>query len=99
MKTMLCKGKFCKKKLREEENKRLYKELNRQTSNISKTFRLLERFEFYQELKRTGIWLKPDELKIRASHTLKHLTDSNLIKNGLIVPGMIEHILQVIKGE
>ena len=84
---MLCAGTFCKKR---EQSFRNY------ASNIFATEKLLREFEFKQELKRTGIWLSVEEIKARASKTLQCLLDTNLIQNGLIVPGMLEHIESVI---
>lgn len=84
MKTMIAAGYFCKKKEFEK-----YKE------NIFQTEKLLQKFEFQRELKRTGLWLDVAEIKKRASNTLKGLIDSNLIQNGLIVPGILEHINEV----
>ena len=85
MKRMLTAVYFCKKN-----------ELTTYAKNIFETEKLLQRFEFNQELKRSGLWLSPDEIKQRASHTLKMLLDCNLIQNGLIVAGMKEHIEEVI---
>lgn len=85
MKTMLTAGYFCKKR-----------EFERYKTNIFETEKLLQKFEFNQELKRTGVWLSVEETKQRASNTLKMLLDCNLIQNGLIVAGMKEHIEEVI---
>lgn len=84
MKTMIAAGYFCKKNEFEE-----YK------NNILETERLLQKFEFQQELNRTGLWLEQKEIERRASNTLKGLLDANLIQNGIIVPGILEHIQEV----
>jgi hypothetical protein len=84
-KIMIAAGRFCK----------LNEELSNYSKNIFETEKLLQRFVFQQELKRTGIWLTADEVKRQASHYIKCLLDSNLIQNGLIVPGMREHIEEV----
>ena len=85
MKKMLCAGYFCKKN-----------ELKSYSKNIFSTEKILQKFEFHKELKRTGIWLDIPEIKSRASHTLKLLLDSNLIQNGLIVDGVLEYINEQI---
>ena len=85
MKRMLTSGVFAPKN-----------ELSRYAFNIFQTEKLLQRFEFQQELKKSGIWLTPDEIKARASHTLKCLLDCNLIQNGLIVSGIKEQILEQV---
>lgn len=84
MKTMIAAGYFCKKK-----------ELENYAKNIFQTEKILQKFEFQQELKRSGLWLNKAEIKRRASRTLKMLLDNNLIQNGLIVPGMLEYISEV----
>lgn len=83
-KTMIAAGYFCKKK-----------ELENYAKNIFQTEKILQKFEFQQELKRSGLWLDIAETKRRASHTLKMLLDNKLIQNGLIVPGMLEYISEV----
>ena len=89
MKTMIAAGKFCKRR-------ELAKELNEYSKNIFETEKLLQKFEFHQEMKRTGMWLSIEETKQRASNTLKNLLDSNLIQNGVIVPGIKEYLLEQI---
>lgn len=84
MKTMIAAGYFCKKK-----------ELENYAKNIFQTEKILQKFEFQQELKRSGLWLNKAEIKRRASRTLKMLLDNNLIQNGVIVPGMLEYISEV----
>lgn len=84
MKRMLAAGYFCKKN-----------EFETYKNNIFQTEKILQKFEFQQEFKRSGLWLNKDEIKRRASNTLKMLLDSRLIQNGLIVPGMLEYINEV----
>lgn len=83
-KTMIAAGYFCKKN-----------EFENYAKNIFQTEKILQKFEFQQELKRSGLWLDIAETKRRASRTLKMLLDSRLIQNGLIVPGMLEYISEV----
>ena len=84
MKTMLAAGVFCKKG-----------EFKEYRDNIFLTEKILQKFEFNQELKRTGVWLTKEETKQRASNTLKNLIDCNLIQNGRIVAGILEYINEV----
>lgn len=84
-KTMLAAGYFCKRN-----------ELRDYAKNIFKTKNILKEFEFNQELNRNGIWLTEKEKEKRASKTLKTLIDCNLIQNGLIVPGILEYVNEVI---
>ena len=87
MKTMLIAGTFCKKRERS---------LKEYARNIFATEKLLQKFEFQQELNKNGVWLTVEDTKKRASRTLQNLLDANLIQNGVIVPGILEHIQDVI---
>lgn len=72
-------------------------ELRKYAANIFETEKLLQKFEFNQELKRSGIWLEVEEVKRRASFTLQKMLDCNLIQDGLIVAGMLEYIKEVVE--
>lgn len=95
MKTIIAAGKFCKRRENEAKNKLLAQEFNEYACNIFATNLLLEQFETTQELKRTGLLLKPEEAKRRAQKTSEKMIDCNLIQNGLLVPGMLEYIQEV----
>ena len=87
---MIAAGKFCKRR-------ELARELSEYSKNIFETEKLLQSFEFHQELKRNGVWLTESEVKERVSNTLKHLLITNHIENGLIVDSsVLDYIYQQI---
>lgn len=96
MKTLLAAGKFCKKREKELEAKRLQAELQEYSSNIQASNLLLRHFVTMQELRRTGLLLTLKEAEEKATEISEKMLDCNLIQNGLIVPGMLEYIQEQV---
>ena len=96
MKTMLFAGRFCKKREKEGQDKKLALEFKNYSENIRRTNSILQKFIFIQELKRTGLLLTTKEAEEKAQALSQNLLDCNLIKDGLIVAGMLEYIQQQI---
>ena len=97
MKYLLTAGKFTKKDKEKRENEKLYQELWEYSSNIIKTNEFIESYETARELLKTGLILTPLESYKRAQKYSKLLIDCNLIKNGLIVSGVLEVMQDTIK--
>lgn len=77
------------------DNEKLTDEFVAISENLRQTRIVLEKYEFYRELKKTGLTISKKEMKRRAEIAEQQLIDCNLIQNGLLVPG----ILEVIKEE
>jgi len=74
---------------------KLHSELKDYALRIANTNLLLSKFITLQELNRTGLLLTPKQAKEQAEEMSKKMIDCNLIQNGLLVDGMLEHILEV----
>lgn len=77
------------------KSSKLNEELRDYAVRIKSTNLLLQKFLIVQELNRTGLLLTPKEAERQAQVLSQNMIDCNLIQNGVIVPGMLEHILEV----
>lgn len=77
------------------KSSKLLEELKDYAMRIATTNLLLAKFVTIQELNRTGLLLTPKQAQEEAEKLSERMIDCNLIQNGIIVPGMLEHIMEV----
>lgn len=80
------------------ENVVITEKLSEYYLNLKATMKLLREYCYFKAAANEGLLLTEKDRQARAEVFYNNLLDCNLIRNGLLVPGVLEEIISVTEG-